>query len=202
MLEQLTIEELAEQVDVPVRTIRYYIAEGLLPGPEGRGKATTYGEEHLLRLRLIRLLSNQRMPLAEMYHLLNQLPLTEIRTLLAEEEQRTRELEHASQQPPPQEYIATLLRNAQAVRQVSPQAPATQQAPAPAQPTAPSSTGKVHEPPRAYETSPIPVGEAWKRWELVPGVELHVKDGAEEQHRSLIERILKIAGVPFQRFRK
>ena len=52
------IEELADLVGVPVRTVRYYIAEGLLPGPGTRGKGTVYGEEHLLRLRLIRLLAD------------------------------------------------------------------------------------------------------------------------------------------------
>src|SRR5690242_10862011 len=49
-----TIEELAEQVGTPVRTIRFYIAEGLLSGPGTRGKAASYSGEHLLRLRLIR----------------------------------------------------------------------------------------------------------------------------------------------------
>ena len=49
----LSIDELARSSELPVRTIRYYVAEGLLPGPGGRGKAATYGEDHLLRLRLI-----------------------------------------------------------------------------------------------------------------------------------------------------
>src|SRR6185312_388637 len=92
-----TIEELAEQVNVPVRTVRYYITEGLLPGPEGRGKATTYSAEHLQRLRLIRLLSNQHRPLAEIHQLLSRRSWAEIRTLLAEEEQRVKELESAGQ---------------------------------------------------------------------------------------------------------
>jgi DNA-binding transcriptional MerR regulator len=204
----LTIEELAEQVDIPVRTIRYYIAEGLLPGPEGRGKATTYGDEQLQRLRLIRLLSHQRMPLAEMYHLLNRLALTEVYTLLAEENERTKELEKTSQPPAPQEYIATLLKNAQAVRQVSSQAPpASRPAPAPAppsvQPGAPVLARKVHEAPKMYgDGERTPTGESWQRWELAPGVELHIKEGVEEQHRSLIERICKVAGMPFQREHK
>ena len=60
-----TVEELADLVGVPVRTIRYYITEGLLPGPGTRGKGTVYTEEHLLRLRLIRLLADQRVPLAQ-----------------------------------------------------------------------------------------------------------------------------------------
>src|ERR1044072_5340530 len=34
----LTIEELAKRADVPVRTVRFYITERLLPGPGGRGR--------------------------------------------------------------------------------------------------------------------------------------------------------------------
>ena len=49
--EALTIEQLAERVGVTVRTVRFYISDGLLPGPEGRGKAASHGDEHLLRLQ-------------------------------------------------------------------------------------------------------------------------------------------------------
>src|SRR5579859_5253263 len=106
-----TIEELAERVAIPIRTVRYYISEGLLPGPAGRGKAASYGEEHLQRLRLIRLLSNQHRPLAEIHQLLHRLSLPEIRALLVDEEQRAKELGSTDQQQPPQQYVATLLKN-------------------------------------------------------------------------------------------
>jgi Ca-activated chloride channel family protein len=191
-LSHLTIEELAERVDIPIRTIRYYIAEGLLPGPEGRGKATVYNEEHLQRLRLIRLLAHQRRPLAEIHRLLNRLSLAEIRVLLSDEEQRTRELESQGQQPEPQEYIAALLRNAQASRQ-SPQVPAGMPPPAPP-------VRAVRESAHLYENRPALMGENWRRWELAPGVELHIKEEVAEQHRSLIERICKAAGLSIQPF--
>jgi DNA-binding transcriptional MerR regulator len=181
----LTIEELAEQVDIPVRTVRYYIAEGLLPGPEGRGKATTYSDEHLQRLRLIRLLSRQHRPLTEIHQLLNRLSLAEIRTLLADEEQRARELEPEGQQPPAQEYVATLLKNAHSSGQIPSQR-----------------SRRVYESPQVYEDAPAPLAETWHRLELAPGVELHVKEEAGEHYRSLIERLCKTAGSPFQQFFK
>src|ERR1700749_2322863 len=84
--EELTIEELAERVGVPVRTVRFYITEGLVPGPEGRGKAATYGEDQLLRLRLVRRLSDRRVPLVEIRAILAPLSLDEVRTLLGEEQ--------------------------------------------------------------------------------------------------------------------
>ncbi len=178
----LSIEELAERVNTPVRTVRYYITEGLLPGPVGRGKATVYSEEHLLRLGLIRILADQHRPLAEIHQLVNRLSLAEIRALLAEEEQRVKALTRESQQASPQEYVATLLKNAQTNRL----------------PAAP----RIHERTASYGNAPAQVAEAWKRIELAPGVELHVKEGAEEQERSLVERLCKAAAIPAQAFRK
>lgn len=200
----LTIEELSEQVNIPVRTIRYYIAEGLLPGPEGRGKATAYGEEHLQRLRLIRLLANRHMPLAEMSRLLNRLSLNEVHMLLAEEEQRAQELERISQQPQqPQEYIATLLKNARAVRQAPPEKEALVPPPyTPILPPSPAPAGKIYEAPRIYLNEQPPASESWTRWRLAPGIELHVREDAEKTYHGLLERICKIAGIPFQRSHK
>jgi DNA-binding transcriptional MerR regulator len=108
---ELSIEELAERAGVPVRTIRYYIAEGLLPGPGTRGKAAVYDERHWLRLRLIRRLADQRVPLATIKARLAGLSLAEIRALLDEAERQSATL---AQAPSPRDYVAALLRNATA----------------------------------------------------------------------------------------
>lgn len=60
-----TLADLARLADVTPRTVRYYVAQGLLPSPEAAGSATRYGEGHLLRLRLIRRLQREHQPLAE-----------------------------------------------------------------------------------------------------------------------------------------
>ncbi len=60
-----TLADLARLADVTPRTIRYYLHQGLLPSPEPAGPATRYGEGHLLRLRLIRRLQRDHLPLAE-----------------------------------------------------------------------------------------------------------------------------------------
>ncbi|HEY0755843.1 MAG TPA: MerR family transcriptional regulator [Ktedonobacteraceae bacterium] len=194
-IAHFSIEELAEQVDTSVRTVRYYITEGLLPGPQGRGKATTYGDEHLQRLRLIRLLSNQHRPLAEIHQLLDRLSLAEIRTLLVEEEQRAKELEPEDHPQLPRAYIATLLKNAQATRlSLSSQAPAVAQ---------PLPAGlRIQERLQTYGNPPAPVAETWQRLELAPGIELHIRGDAAERQRALLESIYKAAGMPFQEFHK
>lgn len=50
---ELTVDELATRTGLPVRTIREYQTEGLLPPPSRRGRVGVYGESHVLRLELI-----------------------------------------------------------------------------------------------------------------------------------------------------
>lgn len=57
------LDELAEKAGVSPRTVRYYVQRGLLPAPEFRGPDTAYGEEHLHRLKAIRVLQERHLPL-------------------------------------------------------------------------------------------------------------------------------------------
>lgn len=60
-----TLAELAAEAGLPTRTIRYYIARGLLPGPDTAGRAAEYGPVHLERLTRIREAQRCGMTLAE-----------------------------------------------------------------------------------------------------------------------------------------
>lgn len=56
----MRISELSERSGVAVATIKYYTREGLLPAGERVGhNQTSYGDEHIARLRLIRALLSQ-----------------------------------------------------------------------------------------------------------------------------------------------
>ena len=59
------LTDLARLADVTPRTIRYYVAQGLLPSPDGAGRAARYSDGHLARLRLIRRLQREHLPLAD-----------------------------------------------------------------------------------------------------------------------------------------
>lgn len=59
------ITELEEETGIQARTIRYYISRGLLAPAYGRGPSATYDLGHLLRLRLIARLKDERHPLDE-----------------------------------------------------------------------------------------------------------------------------------------
>ena len=49
-----TARGLAALCGVSERTVRYYVEEGLLPPPRGRGRGAHFDDDHLVRLRLIR----------------------------------------------------------------------------------------------------------------------------------------------------
>ncbi|MCW5982489.1 MAG: MerR family transcriptional regulator [Bryobacteraceae bacterium] len=71
MKEHMTLAELAEASGAPARTIRYYIARGLLRGPVKGGRDAAYTVEHLERLDRIRALQSEGRTLAEIAGALN-----------------------------------------------------------------------------------------------------------------------------------
>jgi DNA-binding transcriptional MerR regulator len=68
---ELTVDELARWVDLPVRTIREYQTMGLLPPPRRRGRVGIYGASHLTWLRLIARLQERGYSLAGIRDLLS-----------------------------------------------------------------------------------------------------------------------------------
>ena len=84
----MSLGELTETARVSVRTIRYYIAEGLLPPPEGTGPGSAYTRGHLDRLRLIQRLKEAYLPLKEIRRRLSGLGDDDVGRLLADEDQR------------------------------------------------------------------------------------------------------------------
>jgi DNA-binding transcriptional MerR regulator len=59
-----TVDELAADAGVTVRTVRFYAGKGLLPPPHLRGRLGLYDEGHLARLRLVRDLQDAGFTLA------------------------------------------------------------------------------------------------------------------------------------------
>jgi len=170
---RLSIDDLARAAEVPVRTVRYYISEGLLPGPGARGRAATYDDEHLARLRLIRLLVEQHVPLAEVRERLARLSAAEVESLLRAEQRREAALRRASDGSP-REYISGLLNQAHR--------------PPPAPASAPERLPSPHA--LSADAAAPP---SWQRWELAPGVELHVRADVLRDHVALVQRIIDIS---------
>lgn len=62
---EFSLAELAEKSGQTARTIRFYIAKGLLPHPLKAGRAARYGAEHLQRLADIRRWQSKGLTLTE-----------------------------------------------------------------------------------------------------------------------------------------
>lgn len=176
-----TIGELAQAADVTTRTVRYYVAQGLLPPPRGGGRAAIYGEEHLRRLELIRLLKQEYLPLNEIRALLNGLDDDAVRTLLSER-----------RQPPPGPAPETAKEYAQALLHLDAESPrllrraaAAKAQSVSAQPRAaqarnslfalraPAAAGPLR--PTREARRPLESPAVWQRYSLHPDVELHVR---------------------------
>lgn len=82
--EQFRIGELAAKANVTRRTIHYYMGRGLLPPSEGAGVATTYSEEHLYRILLIKKLQEAYLPLDEIKKRVTVMSLDEVKEALNE----------------------------------------------------------------------------------------------------------------------
>lgn len=87
-----TMNDLVAQTDVPARTIRYYIQEGLLPPAHGRGPGATYDAGHLVRLRAIALLRQQHVPLAQINDRLANLTERDLAAMLQIDEEPVEDL--------------------------------------------------------------------------------------------------------------
>lgn len=64
MSDTYDIHTLSQVTDTAVRTLRFWVAEGILPPPSSRGPAASYGPGHRDRVTLIRRLQDAHLPLA------------------------------------------------------------------------------------------------------------------------------------------
>ncbi len=181
-----SLTELADLAGVTPRTVRYYLSSGLLPGVQS-GPGAKYGEDHLGRLRLIRRLQRDHLPLAEIRQRLAGLGDEDVRGLA-----------EVDDSPPPADsaldYIRTVLSSPR-VPAAAPSFVAKQlhaSGPAPAIHVHRTSIGKSV----AEYTSPTaaPVERSqWERIVLAPDVELHVQRPLSRTQNKKVDRLVTIA---------
>lgn len=194
-----TLAELASLTGVSPRTIRYYVAQGLLPSPEGAGPATRYPAAALARLKLVRQLQRGHLPLAEIRRRLTTLTdgeivelaavpepappadsaLEYVRSLLGSEPPLARTLPSAAMRVTPQ-----LLRLSEAPTtyddlQLPPQGPTPRRMP-PGRPPGPAGM-------------PIAERSQWEHIVIEPDVELHVRRPLSRIANKRVERLVAFA---------
>jgi DNA-binding transcriptional MerR regulator len=77
-----TLSDLERETGVNARTIRYYIAEGLLQPAYGRGPSATYDADHLLRLQVIQRLKDERLSLRDIKERLSHMTPEDVAVML------------------------------------------------------------------------------------------------------------------------
>ena len=184
---EYSLQDLADLSRVTPRTIRFYVAQGLLPSPGRVGPGTTYGPGHLARLRLIRQLQREHLPLAE------------IRARLASlADAAVLDIVDAPPAPPTPGSATDYIRGVLAKARVS-EMPARHAFAAPARLVAPpmlpvpsmramTDTPSLPSP----ETQPADRSQ-WDRVVLVPDVELHVRRPLTRHLNKRVERLIAIA---------
>lgn len=183
-----TITELADLAGVTPRTIRYYLSQGLLPSAGQTGPGTRYSESHLARLRVIRGLQVEHLPLAEIRRRLADLDDDAV-VALAEQD------EPAPPAGSALDYIRAVLRETpasygQPLFRLAASAPGRVAAPAPSliAPTSAERLGESHHStPRSGERS------QWERIVLAPDIELHIRRPLGRTQNKRVDRLVTIA---------
>jgi DNA-binding transcriptional MerR regulator len=98
---EFDLKELCEAASVTERTVRYYIAEGLLPPPTGVKSQSRYTTGHLERLRLIQSLKEQDFSLRQIKTLLEGKAAETVKPLLDPASFSEQAVEFLRRQPAP-----------------------------------------------------------------------------------------------------
>lgn len=181
-----SLQDLADLTGVTPRTIRFYVAQGLLPSPGRVGPGATYGPGHLARLKLIRQLQREHLPLAEIRARLESLPDAAI-LALSEAPHGTSASSSAS------EYIRGVLARTRVAGRPAPHPYAAARLVAPPMPALPATAPAPASPTPSPAETPSPDRSQWDRVVLVPDVELHVRRPLTRQLNKRVERLIAIA---------
>jgi len=184
-----TLADLCGLADVTPRTVRYYIAQGLLRSPGTTGPGARYDDGHLARLRLIRRLQREHLPLAE------------IRARLAALTDDEAIAQAEGPAAPPAESALDYVRGVLGSPVARPSARAD--VPWPPQPRLiadmpPSASLRrleaavVPSSPSSTESSAIDRSH-WERYAIAPDVELHVRRPLTRSQNRAVARLVEVA---------
>jgi DNA-binding transcriptional MerR regulator len=190
--DRYALTELADLAGVTPRTVRYYLSQGLLPAVGQSGPGSKYDHGHLARLRLIRRLQAEHLPLAEIRRRLDALDDDQIRELAGSERPA----------PPPGsalDYLRSVLGGQASRRPATPGPGFAARAPRPA--SAPDLVAErlderyAATPATALAATAAPPIERsqWERIVLAPDVELHIRRPLARAQNKQVDRLVTIA---------
>jgi DNA-binding transcriptional MerR regulator len=217
-----SLSDLARLADVTPRTIRYYVAQGLLPAPEAAGPSTRYGEGHLARLRLIKRLQRDHLPLAGIRVRLERMgdeevqayldvtasvapdpsqdggdTLTYVRSLMAKSGVSPRSRDRAAESVARYGAAPALRQTVPGLAALHALKPPTEAPPGGhfRDPSAEQAAGPAAEPAAAPIPSRSAAGDrsTWERLALSADVELHVRRPLDRLANKRVDQLIRIA---------
>ena len=191
---EFLISELADRAGVTPRTIRYYTDEGLLPPPEVRGKYAYYNQEHLDRLELIHRLKARHLPLREIRLTVTALSKEDVSDMLRMQDEiykpkpprEPRLMETAGEPDSAREYITNLMKRTVVNKNQLASLESRQY--------------KDPHSPNAFQAERLPEAETrWSRFEIVPGVEVHVEERLLSSMKEKVRKVVEFAQGVFRK---
>jgi DNA-binding transcriptional MerR regulator len=173
------IGDLCERADVTPRTVHFYVQQGLLPPAGSPGPGARYTQGHVARIKLIRLLQRQHLPLAEIARRTKGLNDEQVTALLAETKQRRPDDRGSAL-----DYIRDVLAQPAHGRTTSRQAPA------------PSTECMVVESSidlKSVAAPAAPERSQWERFTLTDGIEVHIRRPMTRVEQRQFERLMAAA---------
>ena len=207
------LTELCDAAGVTPRTVRYYVQQGLLPAPGARGPGARYDAGHRDRLRLIKRLQREHLPLAEIRARLAALDDAAVAALLDEPTPSPpagSALEYvrqvlagrpaqpaprpASPSEPQRSHVARMARSISGPPAGTPlPLPSPKALPAAAPLAADAMPATLHDSIADEPPGPGPARSTWERIVLGPDVELHVRRPLSRPQNKLVERLVALA---------
>jgi len=215
MLEDnYTITDLERKTGLNRRTIHFYTKEKLIPPPYGAGGGARYGEEHVVRLRLIQELQKSHLRLSGIREALDSMSLDEMKDVLAK----------ARVSPPEPWSKATLEQWLQGEGYTEDIPPEPTQSPPPGsrpanfsfldmakggKETIKNTEAKDFHEVEESRRGPIPAprreppsylkslkrtiprgGDTWERLTIAEGLEIHIRADLVERYQALMPRLM------------
>ena len=182
--KRYTIQELSELTGYSRRTIRYYIQEGLLEPPAGRGRGGYYYDSHWDALSKIRQLQNQGLQLASISRILKSAEMATLEKDVVHKEEMAWEGYVAETTPLGDETLPAkgefpVERSRQASRLPHPSKPQHPQHP--------------QHPPHPRKIPQPPARQVWIRYHIADGVALHIRRDIDIEQRKKIDQVIRLA---------
>lgn len=192
--DDYAISDLARLTGLSVRTIRYYLAQGLIPASGESGPGAHYGQGHLDRLRLIKRLQAEYLPNAEIRRRLAPLSDAEVAALVGEPP----DVDPARPTTSALDYVRGVLGVAPAPSAPVAFPPTLASIAPPAAPVAPVARARLVAEEAApfaadQQEAPMPDRSQWERLALGPDIELHIRRPLSRPQQRRVERLITIA---------